>query len=70
MVLVSNKIYTEDKKKGGFYMDKKVEIAKEIESIRKELSKCIYKKQNLLDPEIIEISQKLDKILTTYATLK
>lgn len=42
------------------------DILREIEELRVELVKAIEKKKNLLDPDIIKESQKLDSILNEY----
>lgn len=55
-------------------LDNKITIkklAKEIESTRIELHNLIYEqKYNLVDSEVIKLSQLLDKLLSQYHNLK
>lgn len=41
-------------------------IQREIERLRKDLHKVIVKEKNLSSPKVVELSQKLDRILNSY----
>ncbi|WP_333859258.1 aspartyl-phosphate phosphatase Spo0E family protein [Clostridium sp.] len=47
-------------------MGKIEDILREIEALRVELVKTIESKKNLLDPDIVRESQRLDLILNEY----
>lgn len=47
-------------------MGKIEDILREIEALRVELIKTIESKKNLLDPDIVRESQRLDLILNEY----
>jgi hypothetical protein len=46
------------------------ELLKSIEKTRKHLQYLLTKKNNLLDPEVINISTTLDELLNRYYNLK
>lgn len=48
---------------GGFYMEEK--ILKKIEILRRKLNK-FGRNQNLVDKEVVEVSQQLDRLLNEY----
>lgn len=41
-----------------------------IENLRKKLNDLILEKQDLLDPDVIDASKKLDEALNEYAKMK
>jgi iron-sulfur cluster repair protein YtfE (RIC family) len=54
---------------GCAYMRKVDEVLKKIEELRKEMNDMIASKDNLLDSEVIEISELLDQKLVEYQRL-
>lgn len=58
-------VYT-DSERRCFFMGKIEDILREIEALRVELIKTIESKKNLLDPDIVRESQRLDLILNEY----
>lgn len=61
--LKSNKILLENDISGGIYVKKK--LLKRIEGLRKKLNKFGYNR-NLIDDEVVEVSQQLDCLLNQY----
>ena len=64
--LKSNKILPKSDISGGFYVEKK--LLKRIEGLRKKLNKFGYTR-NLIDGEVVELSQQLDRVLNQYYRL-
>lgn len=62
----SNRIFLEDDISGGIYVEKK--LMKRIEGLRKRLNK-IGLTHNLIDSEVVEVSQQLDRLLNQYYKL-
>lgn len=50
--------------KGGLGMRKMIEL--KIRYLRKDMQTLIEQRNNLLDPEVIRISQELDVVLNQY----
>lgn len=61
--LKSNKILLESDISGGIYVEKK--LLKRIERLRKKLNKFGYTR-DLIDSEVVEVSQQLDRLLNQY----
>jgi len=59
----SNKILLENDISGGIYMEKK--LLQRIEKLRKKLNKFGVTR-NLIDSEVVEVSQQLDHLLNQY----
>lgn len=60
---ISNRIIYKDVGIGGNYMEFK--LMKRIERLRKKLNKfCVDR--NLVDPDVVELSQQLDLLLNKY----
>ncbi len=51
-------------------MDELRNLEKEIEFLRQRMHKLIEKDSTLISKEILDISQRLDKILTEYHLIK
>lgn len=47
-------------------MSNKELLLKKIEEIRALMNKLIEEKDELIDPEIVEVSQQLDRLLNEY----
>lgn len=50
-------------------MLKKELLLKKIEEVRDEMNKLIREDNKLLNPQVIKLSQKLDKLLNEYNNL-
>jgi len=59
----SNKILLENDISGGIHVEKK--LLKRIEGLRKKLNKFGHTR-NLIDSEVVEVSQQLDCLLNQY----
>lgn len=59
----SNKIFLRDHISGGIHVEKK--LLKRIEVLRKRLNKFALTR-NLVDSEVVEVSQQLDNLLNQY----
>lgn len=59
----SNKILLENDISGGIRVEKK--LLKRIEGLRKKLNKFGHTR-NLIDSEVVEVSQQLDSLLNQY----
>lgn len=57
------KILLEDVNSGGIHVEKK--LLKRIEELRKRLNKFALTR-NLIDHEVVEVSQQLDRLLNQY----
>ena len=42
------------------------DIAEKIEKVRKEMNELLKEKSDLLDPEVVAVSQMLDSVLNEY----
>ncbi|SHH56653.1 aspartyl-phosphate phosphatase Spo0E family protein [Sporanaerobacter acetigenes] len=42
------------------------DIAEQIEKIRKDMNELLKEKSDLLDPEVVAVSQMLDSVLNEY----
>jgi len=62
----SNKILLENDISGGIHMEKK--LLKRIEGLRERLNKFGLNR-NLIDREVVEVSQQLDCLLNQYQRL-
>lgn len=47
-------------------MDKIDKLMLEIDEMRKQMNDLIKEKENLVDPEVVTASQKLDSVLNDY----
>lgn len=62
----SSKILLENDISGGIQMEKK--LLKRIEGLRKRLNE-VGLTRNLIDSEVVEVSQQLDRLLNQYQKL-
>lgn len=56
-------------REGRYIMNKIEELIQKIDETRKRMNDLIQEKENLVDPEVITVSQKLDSVLNDYNNL-